>query len=371
MNVNRLTSSWVTVVAVFLLGCATTLAVVWFSPIGEGGAARDAGGAGRGEVAPPTRENRPITGGGQGAGGGDVPPPAVEAPGKPAAGGPGEGLSAETPYPVHTWEADFGKSTKGLAALADGLWWDAAGAQIVIQAYLATPRGQLEFLATTLAGRAYESVLYVVCVPRTLDAALRERLGLAAEKPCGGLRGYRDPKKPLGPRLDLTAEFIDEAGTLRQVSAHDLVWNDVEGFTMHDVGWTYTGGRVWTDPEGKEPNLFVADRSGSVVSTDHDPDALLNNPMFDPHSYHTLYANAALLPKFKEWPFRLLVRRRPEGKATLTGKQVDWDTKRLLPGTEKAFDEPPDPADLEEQERAEAERRRKIIEEVHRQYAAE
>lgn len=128
-------------------------------------------------------------------------------------------------------------------------------------------QGVLEVLICTEYGKTHESLLSTRVKPLHLNVALL-MLGLE-----GGhaVKYQGDPAKPEGSPVEIGYKVKDD-GKERLIRAEDWVYNTHAKRPMLRTHWVYVGSVL--TPEG-----FMAQREGQIVTTFHDPFALIDNPL--------------------------------------------------------------------------------------------
>ena len=129
--------------------------------------------------------------------------------------------------------------------------------------------GLIELLACTRIGKLHESALVMDVQPIHLQTALI-LLGLGCE---GGLRYQGDPRTPKGDRVRIWVEWDTDAGQPKRHRAEDLVFNRVAQRAMKHTDWVFSGSRV------NKNGVFMAQAVGTLITTFHDPDAIIDNPL--------------------------------------------------------------------------------------------
>jgi len=127
--------------------------------------------------------------------------------------------------------------------------------------------GLIELLACTKIGKMHESALVIDVQPIHLQTALI-LLGLEFG---GGMRYQGDPLTPKGDRVQIWVEW-DTDNQTRRHRAEDLVFDRVKQSQMEHIGWIFTGSRM-------SNGVFMAQAVGTLITTFHDPDAIIDNPL--------------------------------------------------------------------------------------------
>lgn len=145
--------------------------------------------------------------------------------------------------------------------------------------------GMVEVLACTPYGKTHESVLVLNAQP------LHFQLGLLLL----GFRAGRNPavkaendRRPEGDQVEVWIEWQRDGKPVK-VRAESLVQNVTTDRPMANTGWVFLGSRIH---EGK----LVADLEGNIITTYHDPFAILENPLPSVVNDELLTANAAVVP---------------------------------------------------------------------------
>jgi len=128
--------------------------------------------------------------------------------------------------------------------------------------------GLVELLACTRIGKLHESAMVIDVQPIHLQTALI-LLELEYE---GGLRYQGDPRTPKGDRVRIWVEW-DSDGQTKRYRAEDLVYNRETQSPMKYTDWVFTGSRI------NKNNVFMAQAVGTLITTFHDPDAIIDNPL--------------------------------------------------------------------------------------------
>jgi hypothetical protein len=140
--------------------------------------------------------------------------------------------------------------------------------QINIPGKASLTDGLVEYLAVSMSGKSYESVLVLDIQPLHLQLALL-LLGASAG---GNLQYQGDTAAPTGDTVDILVKWVDPKGDTIAKPATDLVFDAGRKTVMQKTGWVFTGSMI------REGSL-MADLDGSIIATYSDPVALLNNPL--------------------------------------------------------------------------------------------
>jgi len=170
---------------------------------------------------------------------------AEEAPAIPAMEKVGDGL-----YKLGNVELDLNKKT------------------ITVYGKVNMAYGLIELLACTKIGKVHESLLVLDVQPIHLQTALI-LLGLEYE---GGIRYQGDPRTPKGDPVRIWVEW-NKDGQIKRHRAEDLIFNRVKQSSMEHIDWVFTGSRI------NNNGTFMAQAVGTIITTFHDPDAIIDNPL--------------------------------------------------------------------------------------------
>lgn len=234
------------------------------------------------------------------------------------------------------------KPPKGLFP---GIEVDLEGRRLTLEGAIAIPKGLIELVACTSWGKTHESICSLEVDPSHLKAALL-MLGLE-ESPQVTKLG--EPKALKGDRVIIYLEWEKDGKPVRH-RVEKLIWDRTTGATMEEVGWVFTGSRFLKVPDYSpageeigERELFMASETGSLVTTFHDPNAILDNPLLKGGDDTIYYANDKLLPP-RGTPVRFIV------EATEKKKEAD-------PGKDEERKTPEPPEDGGNKDQGEAPRR--------------
>jgi hypothetical protein len=157
--------------------------------------------------------------------------------------------------------------------------------------------GLVEVFACTEHGKKHESVMVWLCKPRYVRAGLM-LLGMK-EKP--EVENFGDGGALTGERVAIDVSWDDpEAGRRVEYRAEELVLDKQRGEAMERCGFAFTGSRfqqIGVDKSGKPHEIFMADASGQIATTYHDPDAILDNPLTKGGDDTIYFANSKVLPR--------------------------------------------------------------------------
>jgi hypothetical protein len=156
--------------------------------------------------------------------------------------------------------------------------------------------GLIELLACTKIGKVHESALVMDVQPIHLQTALI-LLGLEYE---GGLRYQGDPRTPKGDSVRIWVEWDGDDGTTQRHRAEDLVFNRETQSPMQNTDWVFTGSRM--DDNG----MFMAQAVGTLITTFHDPDSILDNPLPEGADDTIYVVNTQIAPP-KGTPIRMII----------------------------------------------------------------
>lgn len=145
--------------------------------------------------------------------------------------------------------------------------------RIEVPGEIVLQKGAIEVMACARGGKVHESVLVLRCRPSDLNAALL----YVGCKATAGPSFLGDPTKPEGTRLVVEVGW-DADGKAARHRLEDLAYDLVAQAPMPRIAWVYAGSKFVQDPaSGTE--VYMADRERNLITTWHDPHALLDNPL--------------------------------------------------------------------------------------------
>ena len=168
-----------------------------------------------------------------------------------------------------------------------GLRLNKRSQEITIPGWVNMDQGQIEYFATTRAGKTHEAVLVLDCRPLHLQTAL---LLLGLESGETNMQYQGDTTAPQGDSLTITVSWQDENGREVAHPAYELLYDLQRKGAMETTPWLFTGSMVI---DGR----FMADFDGSIIATYSDPVAVVNNPLSGRVDDTVYEANAEILPK--------------------------------------------------------------------------
>lgn len=189
--------------------------------------------------------------------------------------------------------------------------------RIEVPGHVAVRNHLIELFACAPGGKAHESVLILDARPSNLNLAMKllglddggqeevtrtvkvEEDGALVEKEVSQMqeRGPNylgDPRRPEGDRVVIMVRW-EENGHAMEVRAEEMIFERGRNRTMPRAGWIYVGSRFLENPNTGRKE-FMADHSKTVMSTWHDPDALIDNPLPDGGDDEVYFANPDKVP---------------------------------------------------------------------------
>lgn len=192
--------------------------------------------------------------------------------------------------------------SKGIA-LDQGVMLYQQEKRVEVDARVCIRKGLLELFACAEGGKDHESAVVLLCKPQSLHLAL-VLLGLKDKRECGGggPQQVGDATTPKGDRVLVFLEWTDTEGKVERRRAEELIRDQRTGGTMPLVGWAFSGSEFVEelDPDTKKPTgrqIYCANRERSVITTFHDPTAILDNPLMTGGDDTIYYANEEVLPE--------------------------------------------------------------------------
>lgn len=175
--------------------------------------------------------------------------------------------------------------------------------RVEVDARVCVRRGLLELFACAEGGKDHESAVVIYAKPQSLHLAL-VLLGLKDKRDMGGggPQHFGDPTIPKGDRVIVFLEWTDKEGHVHRHRAEELIVDQRTNTTMPLVGWTFSGSEFVeeVDPDTKKPTgrqIYCANRERSIITTFHDPTAILDNPLTTGGDDSIYYSNDKLLPE--------------------------------------------------------------------------
>lgn len=155
-------------------------------------------------------------------------------------------------------------------------------------------KGIVELLACAPGGKMHESVLVVDIVPYHLQVSLL-LLGLEYGD---NLQYQGDPNTPQGDSVEVWVNW-QQPGSEHYVRGEDLIYNLVSKKTMDHTHWIFSGSRI-------SNGVFMADVEGSILTTYHDPNTILDNPLPGGGNDELYVVNQDLVPP-KDTPVEVII----------------------------------------------------------------
>ena len=171
-----------------------------------------------------------------------------------------------------------------------GLRVDTRRGFLEVDGRICLQRGLIEVFACTSYGKVHEAVVVVDCRPEHLHAGLL-LLGMVEER--GQVKVLGDAGALKGDRAVITVAWRDDGGEVVK-RAEELLLDETTGATMELCGFVFTGSRFIK--VGKH-ETFASNATGQVITTFHDPDAILDNPLAKGSDDTVYYANSKVLPR--------------------------------------------------------------------------
>ena len=104
----------------------------------------------------------------------------------------------------------------------------------------------------------------------------------------GGIRYQGDPLTPKGDRVQIWVEWNTD-GKAKRHRAEDLVYNRIKQTSMEHTGWVFSGSRM-------NNGAFMAQGTGTLIATFHDPDAIIDNPLPEGKDDTAYIVNGQVIP---------------------------------------------------------------------------
>lgn len=168
--------------------------------------------------------------------------------------------------------------------------------EITLEGKVNMQEGLVELLACTPTGKLHESVLVLDVEPIHLQTCLL-LLGMEYGR---NLKYQGDPTTPLGDPVEIWVEWKVE-DTEYKHRGEDLVLDVKNNKTMEQTNWVFSGSRIIN-------GRFVAQDDGSLVTTYHDPNTIIDNPLATGADDETYNANPVVVPP-KDTPVKVTIKR--------------------------------------------------------------
>jgi hypothetical protein len=147
--------------------------------------------------------------------------------------------------------------------------------RVVIDATVCNRECQLELLLTGgLNQKKHEAILAADADASKIHAALL-LAGAENGKPVNFL--VDPPTPPSGTTIKITLEWKDKQGKLHQAPAQHWIKNAKTKKELKN-DWVFAGSRVFNDPDGKRPPLYMANY-GNLICLSNFDDAMLDVPV--------------------------------------------------------------------------------------------
>ena len=158
--------------------------------------------------------------------------------------------------------------------------------EISFDGWVNMSEGMVELLACAPGGKTHESVLVFDVEPFHFQIAL-----LLVGLECGGGLKYQgDPATPKGDPVDIFVRWTDPVDSKDvSVRGEDLVFDIQKKRAMKRTHWVFAGSRVID-------GVFVAQADKSLVTTYHDPNTILDNPLPTGADDTVYQVNSAVVP---------------------------------------------------------------------------
>lgn len=163
---------------------------------------------------------------------------------------------------------------------------DPARRAIEVKGQVNMQEGLVELLACTPTGKTHESVLALEVVPLHMQVALLA-LGLKSGRN-PGVTGEEGDRREPGDRVEVRVSWVSD-GKPREVRAEEMIWHAPENHPMPKTDWVFLGSEA-------SGGVFAADETGSLITTYHDPLAIVENPLATVNDDTLYFANPRVVP---------------------------------------------------------------------------
>jgi hypothetical protein len=152
------------------------------------------------------------------------------------------------------------------------IWLDQKQGAVIIDGQISLREGMLEMFACTRNTKEHESIVSANTKAFLVHAALL-RLGAESGTPVEFVPAY---KPPTGSEIEVSIEWLDEAGNRQTARAQDWV-QDVRTKQAMAPPFVFAGSRFWTDPEsGKQ---YYQAEGGDFICVSNFGTAMLDIPV--------------------------------------------------------------------------------------------
>lgn len=199
----------------------------------------------------------------------------------------------------------------------DGIRIVPAESLIEIDAKICLDTGIVELYASSPGGKLHESLLVIQPKPHFIHFGLII-LGLKEGRGSDVQGGAQAPR---GEPVDLFVEW-EEGGKSWRARAENLIYNVHTKKGMEGGAWVFTGSRFVKDANpntGQERDIYLADATGTVITTYRDPSSILDNSSDFSRDDTSYVVNEAVVPPAGT-PVRLIAM--PKGKGPEARRQV-------------------------------------------------
>ena len=178
----------------------------------------------------------------------------------------------------------------GLESLGEGRFrignvlFEKEAGQITLPGRVNMNEGLIEVFACTERGKLHEATLVLDVDPLHLQLALIS-LGLEYGRV---LEEQGEARRPEGDPVLVFVEW-GEGESKQRWRAEDLIWNGPAESPMEHVSWVFAGSKVIN-------GTFMASVEGQLITTYHDPYAILDNPLESGADDTVYFSNQERLP---------------------------------------------------------------------------
>jgi hypothetical protein len=171
--------------------------------------------------------------------------------------------------------------------------------RIEVEGFTAMKVGpQLELLACSPRGKAYESLLVWLCKPEDLHLALL-MIGMTPTPQVQYFGERTELKK--GEKVVIEVEWRDPNGKTIRRRVEDLLFDIYRDGCMRYAGFVFTGSHQIDVPQPPDwettKKQYASSVTGTVACTYHDPDGILDTPLAEGGNNTTFVAWEQRLPE--------------------------------------------------------------------------
>lgn len=201
---------------------------------------------------------------------------------------------------------------------------DGEKAEVSFPGKIASAIRELEVFASAPHGRSYEGL--IVCDAEPIDVAVALRLlGLEGGR---GVEFQGQRIAPTGDPVEIFVEWKDTAtGQPKRVRAEEMILNAKTNEPLPQMNWVHVGSR-WSG------RRFIAQAIGDIITLEHFPDIIIDNPLNVGAGDYIYEANPAVAPP-PHTPVTVIIRAVKPFQPNANPAPLSPQGKSLRPAPEK------------------------------------